>query len=123
MNGDETTTVVIAAAERLVADLQGTVGQDTVDAALERCLASLKTTNRWGRDNQGPSHDLWRAAQQELRVFACHLQRELQPFGRRHLAVGFERFGMQNDHSSPGKVQAGFCRRFDSAATRSSSIS
>lgn len=55
-------SIVRAAAERLVADLAGATEQSVVDVALDRCLTALASTGLWGKDNQGPSHDLWRIA-------------------------------------------------------------
>lgn len=62
-----------AAAERLVGDLESAatasdqwtrldLGQALIDGALDRCLAALVETKLWGRDNQIPSHELWRIA-------------------------------------------------------------
>lgn len=62
-----------AAAERLADDLRFAataseewrnldLGQALIDSALNRCLAALVETGLWGRDNQVPSHELWRIA-------------------------------------------------------------
>jgi len=62
-----------AAAERLVEDLRVAaaaseqwarldLGQALIDGALDRCLAALDATGLRGRDNQIPSHELWRIA-------------------------------------------------------------
>lgn len=59
---DVTPTLVRTAAERLVDELRRAGDQAAVDAALDRCLAALITTGLWGKDNQGPSHELWRIA-------------------------------------------------------------
>jgi extracellular factor (EF) 3-hydroxypalmitic acid methyl ester biosynthesis protein len=60
-----------AAAERLADELRFAatasdqwrnldLGQALIDGALDRCLAALVETGLWGRENQVPSHELWR---------------------------------------------------------------
>lgn len=73
--------IVIAAAERLVADLGGVQEQSVVDAALDRCLVALTSTGLCGKDNQGPSHDLWRIAGRILEVGGLQHRARFKPRG------------------------------------------
>lgn len=65
---DDDGAIAAAAGRRLVEDLADTNGLDDaalqlkVNAALDRCLATLAATGLWGRDNQSPSHELWKVA-------------------------------------------------------------
>jgi extracellular factor (EF) 3-hydroxypalmitic acid methyl ester biosynthesis protein len=78
---DEITWIVRSAAERLVDDLKGISDQASVDAALDRCLASLATTNLWGKENQGPSFELWRIAGEVLEVGGLQHRARFKPRG------------------------------------------
>ncbi len=78
---DEITSIVRAAAERLVADLRGISDQESVDAALDRCISALATTNLWGKENQGPSYELWRIAGEVLEVGGLQHRARFKPRG------------------------------------------
>jgi extracellular factor (EF) 3-hydroxypalmitic acid methyl ester biosynthesis protein len=76
---DELSSVVRAAAEKLVDDLcradkfsnhwsEAKLTEALVDTALSECLAELATTGCWGEANRLPSGELWRIAGSLLEV-------------------------------------------------------
>lgn len=78
---DATLPTVRRAAEQLVADLQGFADQGLVEGALDRCLATLAALNLPGRDNQGPSHELWRIAGPLLELGDLQRRARFKPRG------------------------------------------
>jgi len=104
---DATLTLVRSAAVQLVDDLQHADDQAAVDAALDRCLAVLVSTELWGRANQGPSHELWRIAGPWLEQGDLQRRARCKPRG---YAGDFE---MQTDFWERKTVDSPLGRRFD----------
>ncbi|MCE9556548.1 MAG: class I SAM-dependent methyltransferase [Planctomycetes bacterium] len=90
--GDELTTEVRQAAEKLVSALEAargwsdgwaneTLSDALVDRALSECVAQLAITGCWGRDNQIPSGELWRIAGEWLQVGVLQERARTKPLG------------------------------------------
>lgn len=105
-----------AAAERLVDDLRFAatasdewrnleLGQSLIDGALDRCLAALVETGVWGRDNQVPSHGLWRIAGPILECGGLQHRARFKPRG---YAGDFEMlddfWSRRENQTLPGKL-------------------
>jgi len=104
------------AAERLVEDLRLAaiaseqwarldLGQTLIDDALDRCLAALVETGLWGRDNQVPSHELWRIAGPILECGGLQHRARFKPRG---YAGDFEMlediWNRRENETLPGKL-------------------
>jgi hypothetical protein len=113
---DATLHLVRTAAERLVDDLQTARDQTAVDAALDRCLAVLASTGIWGKDNQGPSHELWRMAGPWLEHGDLQRRARFKPRG---YAGDFE---MQADFWDRRAVDSPLGRLFDDYFLRQTAV-
>lgn len=119
--------VAAAAARRLVERLQAVPAeagdeseeaarQAVIDAALDDCLAELIATGLWGRDNQAPSHELWRIAGPWLEQGDLQRRARFKPRG---YAGDFE---MQTDFWNRTAVDAPLGRRFDRYFLRQTAV-
>lgn len=105
-----------AAAERLVDDLRFAatasdgwrnleLGQSLIDGALDRCLAALVETGLWGRDNQVPSHELWRIAGPILECGGLQHRARFKPRGYAGDFEMLDDFWYRRENQSlPGKL-------------------
>ncbi|MCE9606194.1 MAG: class I SAM-dependent methyltransferase [Planctomycetia bacterium] len=108
--------LIRAAAERLAADLRLAelqtdhwqrldLGQALIDDALDRCLAALIETGLWGRDNQIPSHELWRIAGPILECGGLQHRARFKPRGYAGDFEMLDDFWTRRENESlPGKL-------------------